>query len=120
STQRNYLPSPYADFIFAIIVEEYGAVGGIFVIGLYLLLFFRIVRMVTQSPKTFGAMAALGLGLLIVLQAFLNIAVCLDLLPVTGVTLPLISMGGTSTLLTCISFGILLSVSKYIETSSHE
>ena len=118
STQRNYLPSPYADFIFAIIVEEYGALGGILLIGVYLLLFFRIVRLVTRSPKTFGAMVALGLCLAIVLQAFLNIAVCLDLVPVTGLPLPLVSMGGTSTLFTCISFGIILSASKYIETTA--
>lgn len=116
STQRNYLPSPYSDFIFAIIVEEYGAFGGIVVIGIYLLLFFRVVRLVTKSPKTFGAMVAIGLCLALVLQAYINIAVCLDLVPVTGLPLPLISMGGTSTLFTCISFGIILSVSKYIET----
>ncbi|MEM9835104.1 MAG: FtsW/RodA/SpoVE family cell cycle protein [Bacteroidota bacterium] len=118
STQRNYLPSPYADFIFAIIVEEYGAVGGILLIGVYLLLFFRVVRLVTKSPKTFGAMVALGLCLSLVLQAYINIAVCLDLVPVTGLPLPLVSMGGTSTLFTCISFGIILSVSKYIETTA--
>lgn len=118
STQRNYLPSPYADFIYAIIVEEYGLWGGILVIGIYLLLFFRVVRLVTKSPKTFGAMVALGLCLALVLQAYVNIAVCLDLVPVTGLTLPLISMGGTSTLFTCISFGIILSVSKYIENSA--
>lgn len=116
STQRNYLPSPYSDFIFAIIVEEYGAFGGIVVISIYLLLFFRVVRLVTKSPKTFGAMVAIGLCLALVLQAYINIAVCLDLVPVTGLPLPLISMGGTSTLFTCISFGIILSVSKYIET----
>ncbi len=118
STQRNYLPSPYADFIFAIIIEEYGALGGILLIGIYLLLFFRVVRLVTNSQKTFGAMVALGLCLAIILQAYINIAVCLDLLPVTGLTLPLVSMGGTSTLFTCIAFGIILSVSKYIETTS--
>lgn len=118
STQRNYLPSPYADFIFSIIVEEYGALGGIMLIGLYLLLFFRVVRLVTNSPKTFGAMVALGLCLAIILQAYINIGVCLDLLPVTGLTLPLVSMGGTSTLFTCIAFGIILSVSKYIETTA--
>lgn len=118
STQRNYLPSPYADFIFSIIVEEYGALGGIMLIGLYLLLFFRVVRLVTNSPKTFGAMVAIGLCLAIILQAYINIGVCLDLLPVTGLTLPLVSMGGTSTLFTCIAFGIILSVSKYIETTT--
>lgn len=115
STQRSYVPSAHSDFIYAIIVEEYGAIGGIAVIGLYVLLFFRIVRLVTKSSKAFGAMVAFGIGLSLLLQAFYNIAVNLDLVPVTGITLPLISMGGTSILLTCISFGIILSVSKYIE-----
>ncbi|MEM9258545.1 MAG: FtsW/RodA/SpoVE family cell cycle protein [Bacteroidota bacterium] len=115
STQRNYVPSAHADFIYSIIVEEYGAIGGILVIGLYVLLFFRIVRLVTKSSKAFGAMVAFGIGLALLLQAFFNIAVNLDLVPVTGITLPMISMGGTSVLFTCISFGIILSVSKYIE-----
>ncbi|MFT5998631.1 MAG: cell division protein FtsW [Neolewinella sp.] len=115
STQRNYVPSPHADFIYAIIVEEYGVLGGITVIFLYVLLFFRIVRLVTKSSKAFGAMVAFGIGLSLLLQAFFNIAVNLDLVPVTGLTLPLISMGGTSVLFTCIAFGIILSVSKYIE-----
>ncbi len=115
STQRNYVPSAYADFIYAIIVEEYGAVGGLALISLYVLLFFRIVRLVTKSSKAFGAMVAFGIGLAVLLQAFMNIAVNLDLVPVTGLTLPLISMGGTSVLFTCVSFGIILSVSKYIE-----
>ncbi|MTB51304.1 FtsW/RodA/SpoVE family cell cycle protein [Lewinella sp. W8] len=115
STQRNYVPSAHADFIYSIIVEEYGAIGGCAVILLYVLLFFRIVRLVTRSSKAFGAMVALGIGLALLLQAFFNIAVNLDLLPITGLTLPLISMGGTSILFTCVSFGIILSVSKYIE-----
>lgn len=120
STQRNYIPHPYSDFIYAIIVEEYGALGGIAVIGIYLLLFFRVVRLVTKSPKTFGAMVALGIALLLIFQAYFNIAVVLDLLPTTGLPLPLVSMGGTSTLFTCIAFGIILSVSKYIETTTAE
>jgi cell division protein FtsW len=115
STQRHTLYSAQSDFIYSIIVEEYGAVGGIAVIGLYLLLFFRVIRLVTRSSKAFGAMVAFGIGLSLLLQAFLNIAVNLDLLPVTGLTLPLVSMGGTSTLFTCIALGILMSVSKYIE-----
>ena len=115
STQRNYVPSAHSDFIYSIIVEEYGVLGGIVVIGLYVLLFLRIVRLVTKSSKAFGAMVAFGIGLSILLQAFFNIAVNLDLVPVTGLTLPLISMGGTSILFTCVSFGIILSVSKYIE-----
>lgn len=115
STQRNYVPYAYADFIYAIIVEEYGVIGGISLIALYLLLFFRVVRLVTKSSKAFGAMVAFGIGLAVLMQAFMNIAVNLDLVPVTGLTLPLVSMGGTSILFTCVSFGIILSVSKYIE-----
>ncbi len=93
-----------------------GVIGGIALILLYLLLFFRVVRLVTKSSKAFGAMVAFGLGLSILMQAFMNIAVNLDLVPVTGLTLPLVSMGGTSILFTCVSFGIILSVSKYIES----
>ncbi|MBB4078336.1 cell division protein FtsW [Lewinella aquimaris] len=115
STQRHTLYSAQSDFIYSIIVEEYGALGGVIIIGIYLLLFVRVIRLVTRSSKAFGAMVAFGLGLSLLLQAFLNIAVNLDLLPVTGLTLPLISMGGTSTLFTCVSLGILMSVSKYIE-----
>ncbi len=120
SLQRNYLPSPYADFIYAVIVEEYGIIGGSLVVILYLFFFFRITRLITKSPKAFGAMAALGLGLSLVLQAFLNIAVSVHLVPVTGLTLPMISMGGTSVLFTCLAFGIILSVSKYVEGISKE
>ncbi|MBX2816582.1 MAG: FtsW/RodA/SpoVE family cell cycle protein [Saprospiraceae bacterium] len=115
STQNTYLPYPYADFIYAIICEEYGLIGGAFVVLLYLTLAFRCMRLVTRSPKTFGSILALGLCLSLVFQAFANIAVSVHLVPVTGLTLPLVSMGGTSILFTCISFGIILSVSKYIE-----
>ncbi|MEL7163477.1 MAG: FtsW/RodA/SpoVE family cell cycle protein, partial [Bacteroidota bacterium] len=115
STQRNRVYSAHADFIYTIIVEEYGAIGGVALIGLYVLFFFRIVRLVTKSSKAFGAMVAFGIGMALLLQAFMNIAVNLDLVPVTGLTLPLVSMGGTSIIFTCISFGIILSVSKYIE-----
>lgn len=118
SIQRNYLPSPYSDFIYAIIVEEYGIFIGILIILLYVLLFFRAAGLVTKSSKSFGAMLAIGLSISLVLQAFVNIAVSVHLVPVTGVTLPMISMGGTSILFTCISFGIILSVSKYIESVS--
>jgi cell division protein FtsW len=115
SIQRNYLPSPYSDFIYAIICEEYGIFGGALLIGLYLLLFFRVTRLVTKSSKAFGAMVALGLSLLLIIQAYLNIAVSVNLVPVTGLTLPLISMGGTSIVFTCVAFGIILSVSKFME-----
>lgn len=116
SIQRNYLPAPYSDFIYAIICEEYGLLGGFSVILLYLILFIRVTRLVTKSPKAFGAMLAFGLVMSMVVQAFANIAVSVHLVPVTGVTLPLISMGGTSVLFTSISFGIILSVSKFIES----
>lgn len=118
SIQRNYLPSPYADFIYAIICEEYGILGAALLILLYVIFFFRITRLVTKSPKAFGAMVALGLSLLLIIQAFVNIAVSVHLVPVTGLTLPMISMGGTSVLFTCIAFGIILSVSKYVEAIS--
>ncbi|PSR14647.1 MAG: cell division protein FtsW [Bacteroidetes bacterium] len=116
STQRNYLPYAHADFIYAIICEEYGVIGGAVIIGLYLLLFFRVTRLITKSPKAFGAMVALGLSLIIIIQAFFHVGINVNLLPVTGLTLPLISMGGTSLLFTCVAFGIILSVSKYIES----
>ncbi len=116
SMQRNYLPSPYADFIYAIICEEYGVIGGLLVVVLYVLLFFRATRLVTKSSKAFGAMLAMGISVSIVLQAFINIAVNVHLVPVTGLTLPMISMGGTSLIFTCISLGILLSVSRYMES----
>jgi len=115
SFQRNYLPYCYADFIYAIICEEYGLVGGIFVLALYLMLLVRCIRLVTRCPKAFGAILAMGLCLNIVIQAFANIAVSVELVPVTGLTLPLVSMGGTSILFTCMSLGIILSVSRYIE-----
>lgn len=118
SIQRNYLPSPYSDFIYAIIIEEYGLLGGLLAVFLYALLFFRATRLVTKSPKAFGAMLVIGLSISLVLQAFVNIAVSVHLVPVTGVTLPMVSMGGTSILFTCISFGMILSVSKYIESVS--
>ncbi len=118
SRQRNYLPSPYSDFIYAIICEEYGLIGGMSIIFLYLLLFFRITRLMTKSDKTFGAMVAMGLGISLIIQAFTNIAVSIHLVPVTGVTLPMVSMGGTSLLFTAFAFGIILSVSKHVEANA--
>lgn len=115
SFQRHYLPYPYADFIYAIICEEYGVVGGAIVLGLYLWLLFRCIGIVTKCPKAFGAILAMGLCLNLVIQAFANIMVSVHLLPVTGLTLPLVSMGGTSILFTCMSLGIILSVSRYVE-----
>lgn len=115
SVLRNYLPAPYSDFIYATIIEEYGMIGGFLILILYVFLFVRTVRLITRSPKTFGAMLALGVSLILVLQAMANIAVSVNLVPVTGLTLPLVSMGGTSLIFSSICFGILLSVSRYIE-----
>lgn len=118
--QAHFLPHSYSDYIFCVIIEEYGTLGAMIVIGLYITLLLRCIRLVTRSPKTFGAMLALGLSLSLVIQAFVHMAVNVNLLPVTGLTLPFISMGGTSLMFTGISLGIILSVSKYIETSLGE
>jgi cell division protein FtsW len=115
STQRNFLPSPYADFIYAIIIEEYGIIGGLFLIFLYLFFLFRCVRIVIKSPKAYGALLAVGLAFSLVIPAFINMGVAVNIFPVTGLPLPLVSMGGTSTLFTSMAFGIILSVSRYIE-----
>ncbi|MCX2451241.1 FtsW/RodA/SpoVE family cell cycle protein [Pedobacter sp. PLR] len=120
STQRNFLPHPYSDFIFAIIVEEYGLIGAMTVIVLYLVLLYRCVRIVTQSPKAFGALLAAGLSFSLTIQAFANMAVAVGLGPVTGVPLPLVSMGGTSMIFTSIAFGIILSVSRDVEENSNK
>lgn len=116
SSQRNFLPYAHADFIYAIICEEFGLLGAVGIMGIYLLMLYRCIRLVKKSPKTFGAMLAIGLCLNIVIQAFANIMVNVGLVPDTGVTLPIISLGGTSLIFTCISFGIILSVSRYIES----
>jgi cell division protein FtsW len=119
STQRNFLPQAYSDFVFAVIVEEYGLVGGLLVMGLYLLLLFRTVSIVTVS-KTFGALMAAGLAFMMVLQALVNMGVTVGLLPITGLVLPLLSMGGTSILFNCVAMGIILSVSKEAMNKSGE
>ncbi|MFN4881848.1 MAG: FtsW/RodA/SpoVE family cell cycle protein [Bacteroidota bacterium] len=115
SKQRNFLPSPYADFIYAIIIEEYGLVGAFIIVALYLLFLQRCIKIFIKSPGAFGAFLAIGLSFALVFQALINMAVAVNLLPVTGVTLPLISMGGTSIWFTSISIGIILSVSRYVE-----
>ena len=120
STQRNFLPAAYADYIYAIICEEYGLFGAVGIVILYLWLLFRVSRIVMRSPKAFGAMLAMGLILNLVVQAFANMAVSVNLVPVTGLTLPLVSMGGTSVLFTSVAFGIIMSVSKYIESIQEE
>lgn len=115
SSQRNFLPHPYSDFIYAIIIEEYGLLGGLIVLALYLYLFYRTGRIVRYSSRTFPAFLAMGLSLSLVFQALVNMAVNVNLIPVTGQPLPLISMGGTSILFTCVAFGILLSISRSVE-----
>lgn len=120
STQRNFLPHPYSDFIYAIIIEEYGLLGGAFIIFVYLIFLFRSIRIFKNCPYAFGAFLALGLSFTLVIQAFMNMAVNVNLFPVTGVTLPLVSMGGSSFLFTCLSIGIILSVSRNVEKSEGE
>ncbi|WDF56548.1 FtsW/RodA/SpoVE family cell cycle protein [Mucilaginibacter sp. KACC 22063] len=117
STERNYLPEAFSDEIYAIIVEEYGLIGGLAVIGIYLFLLYRCIKIVNKAPKAFGALLAAGLSFSLTIQAFANMAVAVGLGPVTGVPLPLVSMGGTSILFTSVAFGIILSVSKHIDES---
>lgn len=116
SVQRNFLPNPYSDFIFAIIIEEYGLIfGGLPILFAYLFLLFRAGVIVKKSTRTFPAFLTIGLVITIVFQAMVNMAVAVNLFPVTGQTLPLVSMGGSSLLFTSIAFGIILSVSRGIE-----
>lgn len=115
SNQRNFLPHPYSDFIYAIVVEEYGLIGGSVILGLYLVLFFRAIRLAGRTDKLFPQLLAIGLSFSLVFQGMINMAVAVNLLPVTGQPLPLVSMGGTSTWFTCLSIGIILSVSRGIE-----
>src|SRR5580692_9276634 len=123
SQQRNFLPHPYSDFIYAIIIEEYGLVGGIFIALIYLVFLLRSIRIFRRCPFAFGAFLALGLSFTLVIQALANMAVNVNLFPVTGVTLPLVSMGGSSFLFTCLAIGIILSVARNVEQlegSAHE
>jgi len=111
SVQKNFLPQSSSDFIFAIIIEEYGLIGGLFLLLLYLLLLFRIVVVAQKAETVFGKLITIGIGLPIVFQALINMGVAVELFPVTGQTLPLISSGGTSIWVTCLGIGIILSVS---------
>ncbi|WP_458628828.1 FtsW/RodA/SpoVE family cell cycle protein [Winogradskyella sp. PC D3.3] len=111
SIQKNFLPQSSSDFIFAIIIEEYGLIGGVFILVLYLWFLFRIVVVSHKSDTIFGKLLVLAVGLPIVFQALINMAVAVELFPVTGQTLPLISSGGTSIWMTCLAIGIILSVS---------
>lgn len=115
STQRNFLPQAYNDFIYPIIMEEYGFVGGVFIVFIYLVFLFRSIKIFKRCPYAFGAFLALGLSFTLVIQAMANMAVSVNLFPVTGVTLPLVSMGGSSFLFTCLAIGIILSVARNVE-----
>jgi cell division protein FtsW len=120
SQQRNILPHPYSDFVYAIIIEEYGMVGGVVVLLLYLILLSRGMKAVTNSERAFGGLLSAGLSFAIVLQAMVNMGVVVGLGPITGLPLPLISMGGTSLLFTGLSIGIIISVSRGETDSSWE
>ncbi|MCC8145378.1 MAG: FtsW/RodA/SpoVE family cell cycle protein [Bacteroidales bacterium] len=113
SSERDFLPQAYSDFIYAIIIEEMGLIGGIFVLLLYIILFIRAGIIANRTDRLFPKFIVMGAALILVTQALANMSVAVGLIPVTGQTLPLISRGGTSTLITCIYFGIILSVSRY-------
>ncbi len=112
SVMKNFLPQSSSDFIYAIIVEEYGLIGGIMVILIYLLILFRITVILHHASSVYGKLLIIGAGLPIIIQAFINIGVALNIFPVTGQTLPLLSSGGSAAWVTCIAFGIILSVSQ--------
>ena len=111
--QRDFLPQAYSDFIYAIIIEELGVVGGVFVLMLYIMLLVRVGMIARKCDKAFPKYLVLGCGLLVVVQALANMAVAVNLIPVTGQPMPLVSRGGTSTVISCIYFGIILSVSRF-------
>ena len=113
SVQKNFLPQSSSDFIYAIIVEEYGLVGAVVVVFIYFLLLFRILITAKKATTIFATLMVLGVGIPIVFQAMINMAVAVNILPVTGQTLPLISSGGTSIWMTCFALGMILSVSAH-------
>jgi cell division protein FtsW len=115
STQRNFLPHPYSDMVYPIIIEEYGIIGGLVVLFLYMLFLWRSISLFRRCPYAFGGFLAIGLSFTLVFQAFMNMAVGVGLVPVTGQTLPLISMGGSSVIFTSVTIGIILSVSKFVD-----
>jgi cell division protein FtsW len=120
SVQKNFLPQSSSDFIYAIIVEEYGLIGGLGVLSLYLLLLFRFVVAAHKANTLFGKLVVVGLGFPMIFQAMINMAVAVELLPVTGQTLPLISSGGSSIWMTCFALGIIISVTKKEEEIAEE
>ncbi len=115
SEQRNFLPHPYSDFIYAIIIEEYGLIGGAFIVFIYLVFLFRSIKIFRRCPYAFGAFLSIALSFTLVIQAMTNMAVNVGLFPVTGVTLPLVSMGGSSIIFTSLAIGIILSVARHVE-----
>ena len=115
SEARNFLPHSYSDFIYAIIIEEYGFFGATFIVFIYLLFLYRCIRLYRKCPYAFGAFLALALSFTLVIQAIANMGVAVNAFPNTGVTLPLVSMGGSSFLFTCLSIGIILSVARNVE-----
>jgi cell division protein FtsW len=115
SWARDYLPHPYSDMIYAMLIEEYGIVGGIALMLIYLTLLWRSIQIFRRIPYAFGAFLVIALSVTMVFQAFVNMGVAVNLLPVTGLTLPLMSMGGSSIWFNCIAIGIILSVSRYVE-----
>jgi cell division protein FtsW len=115
SRQKYFLPNAFSDYVYAIIIEEWGLFGGVIILVLYLVFLYRIILIVLNSPRTFGALVALGLGLSIVIQAFFHIMVNVGILPSTGVTLPFVSMGGSSIFFFGFALGIIISVSKSVE-----
>jgi len=120
SSQRNFIPHPYSDFIYAIIIEEWGLIGGMGILFLYLILLFRGMRIVHKGTNTFGTLLAFGCCFSLIFQAFINMAVAVNLFPVTGQPLPLVSMGGTSIWFTSIAIGMILSVSRTVQEPKKE
>jgi len=117
---KHIIPEAYADFVFASFIEEFGMLGGVALLMMYLILLYRSIRIASKCDSNFGSLLVLGLCLNLVFMAFVNMAVCTKIMPVTGQNMPLISMGGTSTWFTCVSLGMILSVSRSVEQESEE
>lgn len=120
SVQKNFLPQSTSDFIYAIIIEEFGLIGGVLIVSIYFLLLFRLFVVVRNTATVFGSLLVLGVGLSIIFQAIINMCVATNLFPVTGQTLPLISSGGTSIWMTCFALGMVLSVSASKEETEED
>ncbi len=120
SIQKNFLPQSNSDFIYAVIVEEFGTIGGFLIIFFYVIFMVRVLIISTKAPTKFGTLTAAGVGLMILIQAFVNLGVAVNILPVTGQTLPLISAGGSSIWMTCLAIGIILSISRGKEEDDTE